>query len=420
MCRTNASLALLKAASYRESEHIVTLNKKRHTRGYFRLLAGLGVATLTAALAGCGETAVLNASSNDDSLTLRYADYTSATSAGPFQTFAEEVTENTDGRISFKEYWGGSLLGTADLPSGVRGGVADIGMFTATYYGSEYPLTDWLTTLGSVSETSFPEGILQANAAQADFAINSEEINEQFERRGIKLLFSAHPITKYDIICTSQVESLEDARGLRVRSGGGLWDRELAAAGMIPVNVAITETYEGLQRGVIDCALASPKTVTAYGLWDVAKYYTEIPLSGINAQYAIMNLDQWEALDPEDQEIVWDAGHTWWLEYLKYEGLGLEEKLRTEGVEDKDLVFLEGDQDLIRAIEEEQAQAIAEMSHTVPEDFEEPEQFVEDYFATMDGWLERIQEMDQDKLENLEISEFAQTAKHEIWDRNRP
>lgn len=372
-------------------------------------------------LAGCGSTPLSAASySAEDPLVLRYADYTSATSGGPFQAFADEVTEESNERVQFKQYWGGSLLGTADMPAGIRGGVADLGMFTATYYGSEFPLTDWISSLGSVSSTEYPEGILQANAAQADFAMNSDAVNKQFENRGIKLLFSSHSITKYDLICNSPVESLADAKGKRVRSGGALWDRELAAAGMIPVNVAITETYEGLQRGVIDCALASPKTVTAYSLWDVAKYYTEIPLSGINAQYAVMNQDQWDALEPEDQQIVWDAGYTWWLEYLKYEGIGLEDKLRTEGVKDKSMKFLEGEEDLVGAIEDEQAEVINQMPASAPESLEDPQVMIDEYVSTMDTWLERVQGMGLGTPDDIDLAEYEKTVKSELWDRNRP
>lgn len=382
---------------------------------------GAAIALTAGVLAGCGSTPLETDSySTEDPLVLRYADYTSAISGGPFQAFADEATAESDGRIKFKQYWGGSLLGTADMPAGIRGGVADLGMFTATYYGSEFPLTEWISDLGSVSSTDFPDGILQANAAQADFAMKSDEVNEQFQNRNIKLLFSSHSITKYDVICNTPVESLADAKGKRVRSGGALWDRELAAAGMIPVNVDITETYEGLQRGVIDCALASPKTVTAYGLWDVAKYYTEIPLSGINAQYAIMNLDQWDSLEPEDRQIVWEAGYTWWLEYLKYEGLGLEEKLRTEGVEDKGVNFLKGEADLVNAIEEEQAETIDQMPASAPASVEDPQAIIDEYEETMDVWFKRVQNMNLGSSEDINLDEYEKAVKSELWERNQP
>lgn len=385
-----------------------------------RAAAGVAAAVLAAGISGCGATPLGTAYSEENPLVLRYADYTSSTSAGPFQAFAAQVEEETGGRIKFKEYWGGSLLTTHDMPAGVRGGVADLGMFTATYYGSEYPLTEWISSLSSVSSTDHPEGILQANAAQADFAMNSDQVNKQFEDRGIKLLFSSHPITKYDLICTSPVTSLAEAKGKRVRSGGAQWDRELQAAGMVPVNVSITETYEGLQRGVIDCALASPKTITAYSLWDVAKYYTKVPLSGLNGQYAIMNLDQWEALEPQDRQILWDAGYTWWLEYLKYEGLGLEQRLNEEGRADKGVTFLDGQPDLVGAIEDQQEKVLETMSDSAPEAVNDPDNVVQDYVSTMDDWLARIRKMDVGAPGDINLSEYEEAVKTELWNRNQP
>lgn len=390
------------------------------TRRTKRCVAATLIAALSATLAACGQSPLGSGYSEANPLVIRYADYTSATSAGPFRAFAKEVTERSSGRITFKEYWGGSLLGTADMPQGVRGGVADMGMFTATYYGSEYPLTNWLSTLGNTSGKEFPQGIMQGNAAQASFAMNSPEINKQFEDRGMKLLYSAYPITNYSIICTSPVTNLAEAEGKRVRSGGAVWDRELRAAGMVPVNVAITETYEGLQRGVVDCATASPKTVTAYGLWDVAKYHTSLPLSGLNGQYAVMNLHQWNSLTPEDQGIVWDAGFTWWLEYMKYEGLGLETKLRVEGAQDKGVQFLEADEGLLGAIEAYQEGVLDRLPQSAPASLADPQGMIDSYLANMTEWGERVHAMNVGTEESPDPTEFATTVKTDVWDRSRP
>lgn len=154
----------------------MALSRGRRPR---RATAALGVGLLVAA--GCSPAPGTHAG---EPVVLRYADYTSAESGDPFREFAADVTARTDGRITFKEYWGGVLLSGTDMASGVRGGVADLGMFTATYYPSEFPVTDWISDLGNLADTEHPLGVLQANAAQADFALSNEQVNTQFEERG--------------------------------------------------------------------------------------------------------------------------------------------------------------------------------------------------------------------------------------------
>ncbi|WP_071990722.1 C4-dicarboxylate TRAP transporter substrate-binding protein [Rhodococcus rhodnii] len=356
-------------------------------------------------------------------LVLRYADYTNAHSGDGFRAFAAEVADRSDGRIAFDEYWGGSLLKGNDMASGVRGGVADIGMFTATYYPSEFPLTEWLTRLGNLADTSFPNGVMQANAAQADFALSSEAVNNQFDGRGMKLLFSAHPITKYDILCTTPVTTLADAAGKRIRSGGGLWDDEARALGMTPVNMSIGETYEGLERGVIDCTLASPKTVTSYGFWEVAKHHTSLPLTGINAQYAVMNKQVWEALPVEDQRLIWDATYQWFEGYLEYEGLGLEKVLVETGTDKHGLAFHDPDDDLLRAVQTQQSEVRESMPSTAPDSAGPPDDIIRNYKDTMALWHERLSAMDLTRTTQdgrMDLTRYAAEVRSEVFDRHRP
>ncbi|QSE92768.1 TRAP transporter substrate-binding protein DctP [Rhodococcus pseudokoreensis] len=385
---------------------------------------GAAMATLLMLVSGCGTaTGHDTGGTPDKPLVLRYADYTSARSGDGFRAFAADVTDHTDGRITFDEYWGGSLLTGTDMASGVRGGVADLGMFTATYYPSEFPLTDWLSRLGNLADTDYPRGVMQANAAQADFAMSSEQVNNQFENRGMKLLFSAHPITNYDILCKTPVTTLADATGKRIRSGGGMWDDEIRALGMTPVNLSIGETYEGLERGVIDCTLASPKTVTSYGFWEVAKHYTNLPLTGINAQYVVMNQEVWDSLAVEDQRVIWDAAYLWFQGYLEYEGLGLEKVLVDTGTNEHGLALHDPADDMLGAVKNQQAKVRASLPSTAPDRIESPELILRGYEDTMAKWHARLASLDLSRTTTdggIDLTEYAAEVRSEVFDRHKP
>lgn len=386
------------------------------------LLRALALVLAPVMLAGCGLTAGMSSQySADDPLTIRYADYAPVTASGPFDEFAQEIVEESDGRIELDAYWGGSLLGSTDLAAGTRAGVADIGIFTASHYASEYPTTNWTAALASMGSPKFPTGILQTYAGLADFAYNSDVVNQQFEDVGLKLLLPLHTVLKYDIICTSPVQTLEDARGKRVRGAGPLWDEEFRAAGMIPVNLPIEETYEGLQRGVIDCTVANPRTAMTYGFWEIAKYYVEVPFSGINSQYVVMNQSRWDSLSKEDQRILWDAVHTWWSENLQQDAIGEYQKFFEVAGEEQGVEILEAAPDFVDAVTTHQKKVVEEMPQDAPVAVEDPQAVVDDYRARMGHWLEVVEGLDiEDETGDLDLSEYMELTKTQIWDEHRP
>ncbi|MCK3769370.1 C4-dicarboxylate TRAP transporter substrate-binding protein [Microbacterium aerolatum] len=387
-----------------------------------RILARLAsVGTMALLLSGCALTPSLENYSATAPAQLRYADYAPATASGPFDSFAAELTERTGGRVEVEPYWGGSLLSSKDLPSGLRAGIADIGIFTATQHPSEYPVTNWLAKTASLAEPEFPRGILQSYAGFAEFAYTSPAVIEQFEALGLKVLVPLHTVLNYDIICTSPITTLEEARGMRVRSGGPLWDGEMRAAGMIPVTVAIDETYEGLQRGIIDCAIANPRTAMTYGFWDIAKHYTSIPFSGINSQYVVMNQTSWNALSEEDQQILWDASFTWWSENLVQDAIRKYQEMFEIGPSEQGITFLDADPELTRSVTDYQAGVLGTLAESAPPAVEDPQGEIDYYAERMDYWLDVVDGLDLgEDPNNPDLTAYFERVKTEIWDEQKP
>ncbi|AWH96282.1 C4-dicarboxylate TRAP transporter substrate-binding protein [Dietzia psychralcaliphila] len=362
-------------------------------------------------------------------ITLRYGDYTTVSSAGPFRAFAEQVEEETGGKITFDEYWGGSLVKGADMAQGVRGGIVDMGMFTPSYYPSEFPMTDWTSQMASVVEPEYPLGMMQAFAGGSEFALTDPLIEEQFSDQDIKLLFTWTPSTNYHLVCKDPVNSLEEARGKRVRSGGAFNYGEIEALGMVPVTLPTGEIYEGLQRGVIDCSLANGKIMIALGLWEVAKHYVDIPFSSYT-QYVIMNKDVWDELPEDARQIIDDARQTWFDGYLREEGIVLHQRLLAEGA-DKSVSFHDVDPELKATLETYQEEALRTLPERAPDDLEDPEGTVERYRQIMADWKTRLEDMGYDDPALAEIPEdpesvqidlapFEQSVRSEIFDRTAP
>ncbi|PXY24698.1 hypothetical protein BAY60_19535 [Prauserella muralis] len=232
------------------------------------------------------------------------------------KVFADEVRDKTGGKITFDIHESSSLVPADEMLDAVSTGLVDIGYLTASVHPQELPLTDRLTVLGSLPENSFPAGILQAAAAQQETYTNYGDLALEYEKNNLKFLTAQYIGTSYDMMCTKEIDSAADARGLRVRAPGKIWEDEAKALGMVPVSLPAVELYEGLQRGVVDCAILVPTGYYALGLSEVAKHYYPTVFTTLMSNPIVMNLDRWNSLPRDAQDVIEGATHTLWSTFL--------------------------------------------------------------------------------------------------------
>jgi len=78
----------------------------------------------------------------------------------------------------------------------------------------------------------------------------------------------------YQIATRKPVRSMDDFKGLRLRSGGGSQDLILSALGAVPVSMPSTEAYESLERGTLDGLFFPIDALIPMKLYEVVKYTT--------------------------------------------------------------------------------------------------------------------------------------------------
>lgn len=74
------------------------------------------------------------------------------------------------------------------------------------------------------------------------------------------------------------IAKLDDMRGLKLRSLGGLSDVIVGELGAAVVKLPSTDVYEGLQRGVIDGAVRNPMSLIEFKEYEVLKYILSPPI----------------------------------------------------------------------------------------------------------------------------------------------
>lgn len=224
-------------------------------------------------------------------------------------TMADEMEENSNGKIGFELFWSGSPLSASSAREGISERVADHGPTVVCHFPQELPVANWLVHAGAFQDKSSPSGAMQATSAMVDINLGSEALREEWHKRGAVPINATAPSMGYDLLCTDPIENAVDMQGRR--------SAELEELGMVPVDLQLAERYEALQRGVVDCLTSIPQLWMEGGFWEVAKYVVPSVLSPGLVQVWSMNGDLWESHPEQAQQVLHDAGLTQTIESLK-------------------------------------------------------------------------------------------------------
>lgn len=207
----------------------------------------------------------------------------------------EEIEEATDGRV-IAEYYAGGVLGEPSMDFDLAAtGSADIAIGQYGYTPGKFPLSSFndLPFLGDSS--------VEATKLFWDLYSEFPEFSEEHENTKVLWLFKIDP---YHIFTKGkQVKSIEDMKGLKIRTPSDTGSKMLELLGAEPVSMGIGDIYEGMDRGVIDGAFLPASTVVNYQLDEVTDYILKGDLMTVGL-FAVMNEDSWNNLSPEDQEII--------------------------------------------------------------------------------------------------------------------
>ena len=224
---------------------------------------------------------------------------------GPKAVFAKaidwylaEAERRTEGRLRFERYWAGSLAPGPELLDALESGIADVAAVFPAYFPGKTPLHNYgqLPCIG--------DDVWVRNMAARDLHNTVPELQKELDKFNTMILFYAST-SSYGILSSTPVRSLEDFKGKRLRVAGEQ-AKLLGALGAVPVGMQAPEIYTAVERRTIDGTLFSPSGVTAYGLQDVAKYYSTWDVSGPMV-YLGINKTVWNRLPRDIQQILMDV-----------------------------------------------------------------------------------------------------------------
>ena len=213
-----------------------------------------------------------------------------------FEPWAKAVEKATKGRVKVQTYPGDSLFKTkSDAVESVKLGIADVAFIYAWAYSPQFDLTDVLSVPFIV-----PNAEVAGRVTWALFQ-KFPEMQDQWKDVKVLTIWTTDPYVF--ITSKKQIRVIEDFKGMKMRMTGGMAIDMMKLLGGVPVTFPMPESYQSLDKGVVDGMAAPGEAITGFRLYEVVKYYTMAPTTGVSQQL-IMNKKTWNAFPPDIQEAI--------------------------------------------------------------------------------------------------------------------
>jgi TRAP-type transport system periplasmic protein len=211
------------------------------------------------------------------------------------EPWARQVEQSSGGRIHITIHPGGALGPPPAQYKNVVAGAMDIGFGVQSYTPGRFPLTEGLelpfrwssAEAGTAAFQSLYQSVPALRAEYADVKVLS--------------LFTNGPAQL--LTTRKQVKTLEDMRGLKVRSPGPSHNKTIESLGGAPLTMTVSEMYDALERGVAGGTISAPSVFTGFNLVDVVRYSTVARFT-VACFFVAMNAEKWQSLSAEDQRVL--------------------------------------------------------------------------------------------------------------------
>jgi TRAP-type C4-dicarboxylate transport system substrate-binding protein len=216
------------------------------------------------------------------------------------EAWAREVEKRTNNRVKITTYPGGTLTPAQQCYEGVVNGISDIGMSCFAYTLGRFPLLEGLDL-----PLGYPNGAVATQVAT--------ELVEKYQPAELAgthvLLIHAHGPGL--LASKKPVKALADLKGMKVRATG-LSQKIVEALGGTPVAMPQPDTYESLQKGVVEATLCPIETLKGWKQGEVINCVTDATAVGYTtAMFVVMNRQKWEKLPADIQKVITEVSHEW-------------------------------------------------------------------------------------------------------------
>jgi TRAP-type C4-dicarboxylate transport system substrate-binding protein len=170
------------------------------------------------------------------------------------------------------------------------------------YWPAEFPYHNFLANISGYADTA-----VAMAGANTEFVFNCEPCLQEFFKKN-QVMLAMHSNPPYvPVVGRNPIRTPEDLVGKKFRAGSIYFRRWAEFFNGKALTMSGNEIYEGLNSGVLDATLSTPTEIPNFGLQDVVKSVTKLPLGTFHSMSLwTMNLDTWRSLTPAQRQVMLD------------------------------------------------------------------------------------------------------------------
>jgi len=217
------------------------------------------------------------------------------------ESWCQEVEKRTGGKVKVDYYPGQTLTKAKQCYDGAVEGVSDLGFSVLAYTRGRFPV---------MAAVDLPLGYTSGRVATQIVNMVYDKFKPR-EFRDVQVMYLHAHGPGLVHTKTKPVRKMEDMQGLKFR-GHGTSALVVRALGGTPVPKPMPETYEMLQKGVVDGAVYPFESNKGWKLGEVTKYATAaFGAAYTTSFFVVMNKDKWNSLPSDAQQTISEINREW-------------------------------------------------------------------------------------------------------------
>jgi TRAP-type C4-dicarboxylate transport system substrate-binding protein len=216
----------------------------------------------------------------------------------PLTPWSGEVAKRSGGKMTVRMFPSMQLGGKPpELYRQMVQGIADIVFTLPGYTSGDFPMLS-LTELPGTADNA-------EDGTRKLWANKDKFFGKELEAAKVLMLWNSD--TAGIMSRAKPIRTLEDLKGMRIRTPSRAQSAQLTTLGATPVDMPVTQIYNALERGVIDATMIPLSAMLDFKLLEVVKYLTVDAPLGRSPFIVSMNRKRYESLPPDLKKIIDDT-----------------------------------------------------------------------------------------------------------------
>jgi TRAP-type C4-dicarboxylate transport system substrate-binding protein len=209
--------------------------------------------------------------------------------------WTREVAKLSNNQLTVRMFPAMQLGGRPpDLYRQVVQGISDITFTLPGYTSGEFPMMA-LTELPGTADSA-------ADGTRKIWKLFDQYLARDFKDTKVLMLWNSDSASLMSR--SKPIRTLEDLKGMRIRTPSAAQSAQLEALGATPVDMPANQIYNNLDRGVIDASMIPMSAALDFKLIEVTKYFTINAPLGRSPFLVAMNRGRYEKLPADLKKAI--------------------------------------------------------------------------------------------------------------------